>query len=174
MGIFSSKPPPRPQKRVRFEEPIQEVVRQKKSKISSRSRLHLLQINNDCLIDVFDYLSLEDLLNVAEAHASLVPAARMVVVRRYRTKPFYLNLGTVRFIGDDCVEIRQHTAATFFRQFGAALSSLVINFEGHHEQAIEKSLLENCTNTLTKLELAMCNTSSLNAIDDSFRKVRIS
>ena len=171
MGTSSTKLSSRAEKRVRYGEPIKEDVHLKKQKIDSKHRLQLVDINNDCLIDVFEYLSLEDLFNVAETHSSLVPAAQLVFARRYRKKEFFLNLDTVRFLSDDCIEVRKDIAAAFVRLFGTALSSLFINFDCHHEQDIEESLLDNCSNTLTKLELALCNTSNLNTIDEPFRKV---
>ncbi|XP_055306238.1 uncharacterized protein LOC129570592 [Sitodiplosis mosellana] len=170
MGNLSSKMLSHAKKRVRDDEPIKEVFEAKKPKIDSK-QLQVLDINDDCLQIVFECLDLEDLFNVAEAHSHLVPAARMVFARRYRMKKVFLNLDLVRFIDDDCIEVRKDVAAAFFRYFGAVVSSLFINFEGQRERAIEQSLLDHCPGTLVKFELALCDTSNLDTIDEPFGKV---
>lgn len=57
----------------------------------STPQLKIIGLNDDCLVKVFDYLSLLELFNVAIANEWLRPAAAAVYKRRFGGYPVTIN-----------------------------------------------------------------------------------
>lgn len=150
---------------------------QKKLK-TGHDQLQLTEINDDCLESIFGYLTLNDLVNVAEANWRFISSARAVFVRRYQKMNFYLNLGIIRMRmknGTD-YEIRKDVAIPFFRHFGGKVLGLYVNFLLNIDQDVntklEHMIFQYCTATLTRLEWFFCNMDTFKAINKPFENVR--
>lgn len=143
----------------------------KKLKIN-HNRLHLTDINDDCLQSIFEYLTLEDLVHVAEANWRFIASARAVYARNYRERKIFLNIGIVRFHEKNCTEIRKDLAIPFFRHFGEKVVNLFVNFLNHTNTEIEQALLQHCTATINTLELIVCNMNTFRSINKPFENVR--
>lgn len=119
-------------------------------------RLTVVHLNDDCLENVFSYLSPVELTNVAESNVHLAIMAKNVIAHNYRNKPFNFNFydkSSMSFV----------SFGQFLKHFGKYLVKLCITFGGNCEQMNEMfdSIVKNCRKTLIEL--------TLNGIDDNIK-----
>lgn len=133
--------------------------------------LRLVDINDDCLQMIFEFLNLDDLVNVAEANESFIPAAVAVFSRFHRNKEFKASLFLKPELMIDDISLQEDAAAAFFRHFGHRLLQLSIHFYYQHSTTFEKMILQYCTDSLTKLHLYIPDGNNFNAIRKPFTMV---
>lgn len=61
---------------------------------SNATTISLTDLNDDCLEHIFQYLSLEDLLNIADTNKQLKPAAELAFERRFKSGKLILCKST--------------------------------------------------------------------------------
>lgn len=142
---------------------------QKKQKIEEKL-LRLMDMNYDCLEAIFMNLNLVDLVNVAEAHQSFIPAAALVFSRRFSNRLVYVNYNTT-CTTSTVPEISKANIAAFFHHFGKLVTILFYNAKSQQDLKVEKLLLEHCVDSLVELELAFCPKDAFDTIEKPFENV---
>lgn len=133
--------------------------------------LQLMDLNDDCLEHIFEFLNLQDLVNIAETDDVFSPAAISVYSRNRRTKKkVFVNLSPICCGQTDCVDVETNFDC-FFRHFGHLTSHLLVNALGSNGTKIEESLQKYCLNSLRHLDLAFCDATDFEQIDKPFPHV---
>lgn len=129
------------------------------------SSVKIVDVDNDCLEHVLQYLSLMDLINVADANKHLVRAASTVFGRNYKGKTVHfksssklpLNQRRVAHITDvdDIVIDKPALAFKFLRLFGSSISKIKLSRKT--SKRLSKALLfyinKYCSETLKSYAL---------------------
>lgn len=148
---------------------------------SNKDPLELDAINNDCLRHIFEFLTLHDLINVAETSERFVFPAAEAFSRCFRKKKVevmatsepilkFMRLGFLRIDGD--------TAMTGLHYFGARMSTISANFDAFESiedkcrHSIDEVILENCTDSLSTFDIHFCIESHFKTINKPFTKVK--
>lgn len=141
----------------------------KKSKVVA---LQLVDINNDCLEEIFMYLDLMGLVNIAECDERFTSAAQSVYLRRYCKMKAYLYFETIHHEpGKGEIRIHTNIAEALFRQFGHLISNLTVQWCNHYEGSIEKTLLSCRFDSLTVLRLIWLRSIDFQTLNKPFEKV---
>lgn len=135
--------------------------------------LNLLDINDDCLLEIFSNLSILELKNVASACSRFKTIARDVFLRRQKSNHLEMNLCV------HSVAQRRHTAA-ILRHFGDMLTKVKVIFWDGDKAHLYNTLAFNlmakyCTGPLESLHLVDCKILQSDAITDGrmlFRDVK--
>lgn len=143
---------------------------QKKRRID-RVPLKLVDINDDCLQSIFKYLSVDDLINVAEADDQLIPAAAEVFSRFHRKKQFDVVPEILRPSDDGCQKLLMDKAKNCLTHFGQHVSDLSIQFKDHREIEIERLIQKHCITSLRNLKLIFCEKNYFGAMRKPFVNV---
>lgn len=118
----------------------------------------LINVNNDCLEKVFEYLPLEDLLNVADASKNSRPAVARVYHRQHITKAKDLKLMIQKYNRNGPIDATPHdieltdlkTSFQLLRLFGYSVRTLQVNFNENiaHDAAVYRYINEYCSENL--------------------------
>lgn len=138
-------------------------------------------VNTDCLRHIFEFLTLRELINVAEAvHTFSFPAAE-AFSRRHRTSKIEV-LGTSKLIlnmcRDEYVRIDGPTALLALEHFGARISHISANFDAfefvdhQYRHSIDLAILKHCTDSLINFEVHFCIESHFQTIIKPFQNVQ--
>lgn len=76
---------------------------------SNATTIRLTDMNDDCLEHIFLYLSLEDLLNIADTNKQLKPAAELTFAKRFKRGKLisnYYNSSEIHINGTERVKVR--------------------------------------------------------------------
>lgn len=144
---------------------------EKKSKIEA-APVQLIDINDDCLQAIFEYLAISNLVNLAEANDRFIPAVRSVFSRWHRKK--CVSIWYYERQSKDTVLIQVNMAVAFFRHFGHLISSLTL----YHitlidvEEIIQQSIFQHCATSLVELKLNFFNENGFQTITKPFEKVK--
>lgn len=142
--------------------------------------LQLNDINNDCLRHIFEFLSLYDLIGMAEIDNQFIFAAAEAFSRCHREKRFVavatsqpnhelFRFGSSRMCGPQAMAGIHH--------FGARIINLSANFDAFRSIApanrypIDMEIMKHCTDSLKTLEVRFCNGTHFENIDKPFEKV---
>lgn len=131
----------------------------------------LVDVNDDCLRSIFQFLGALDLINVAEADDRFVPVAAEIFRRHIQGKVLKVVRNPSRCVQNDCIKMNMEVASTCFRHFGSLISDLSIDFDGKQESEIEQSLLMHCRKSLRYLDLYRCQSGSLETMKRPFVNV---
>lgn len=180
------------EKRIRDEvnEPGGAVQTEKKQKIDDGEQssednetddpLKLDDLNNHCLRHIFEFLSIHDLIKVAQSAGQLGFASAEAFSRRYRQLRFEVTVasdakypwslfGSTHMNGAEAMAALEH--------FGARMLTLAANFSAHQlvepaqRQAIDAAILNKCSNSLQTFEIHFCTESHFEMIEKPFAKV---
>lgn len=99
--------------------------------------LNLTDLNDYCLEGIFKYLSLADLLNIAETNDRFVGEACLAARRLFRKKTVQINSSTIKVIEQlqdwNCIEtvyqemsFEKTSISTFFKHFGNEITILMV------------------------------------------------
>lgn len=124
----------------------------------------LIDINNDCLETIFEYLNLLDLLNVANSNIHLQCAAESVFYRKFRKIDiyFYPWIILVNFFHNDVIESSENhmqikklkTMLELLRYFGHMMQKLTINLSDRlPNREVIQYIKKYCSNSLTEITL---------------------
>lgn len=119
--------------------------------------LKLLDLNDDCLMAIFEYLTLDELADIASICTRFRSVARDVFSRRHKLNclEIYVKEHPQSMEGD---LVHRRKTASIIRHFGDLLTKLKVNFD------VDKSLnafiynmmVNYCTGMLERLELRNC------------------
>lgn len=143
--------------------------KEKLQKVEANRPKKLNELNPDCLIEIFRYLSAQDLLNVFEYDYRLLDAARYVFKIKHRDRRVY-QLSSNR-IKDD------HQMSQIINQlkgFGGVLSHMAIIFSDENRQfdeVIEKKVLKHCRKSLTSIRFENATANLMDMIKRPFEQV---
>lgn len=122
----------------------------------------IFALNHDCLIEVFRYLSMNDLINLVNASQKFLPSAVKAYGLQYRHEvlSIYVQPDTTFIMRLDCQSFygtyTLQEMKLFFRNFGAAVNVIEIE-HGPFEQQLIYSLLKSiskyCCKSVTDLRL---------------------
>lgn len=139
-------------------------------------------LDQQILINIFEYLDFIDFVNVANATKQFRNAARIIYIEKYANKEVKFNGDVVNKKGlvinesENTIEINDtRMCLKIFRAFGSNLQELVLNFNGigpRRSQAISKMLNFCCARTLTKLEWNECPVDAMDASSKKFSKLQ--
>lgn len=115
---------------------------------ANATTIGLTDMNDDCLEHIFQYLSLEALLNIADTNKQLKPAAELAFVRRFKrgTLILYKSGSEIRINETERVKVRN--PYRLLRSFG----HLIPNQKIHHHNKL-KYVNQYCSESLIKIEL---------------------
>lgn len=148
----------------------------------------LTSLDNDCLEKIFKYLTLKDLLNVADSNKRLKQVADVVFALNYGAKELNLIdsnevLGSNLIISSAEIHVGDlKSSLQVLRCFGQLISKVVVNRSGDsshsnaHYNAILGTLLiyvnEFCTESLTDIEIIGDDKLRIDYLDNSFTNVQ--
>lgn len=122
--------------------------------------MKITDLNDDCLEHIFDYLSLEDLLNVAFSNTALQYASGLLFKRKYGVlhfKFFRIADSLMWQIGGELF-VNEIEAQRFFLVFADFISSISLIFHEEYEEIFEKRLQQISTYSLESLiEIKLCH-----------------
>lgn len=148
--------------------------------LSSNRETKITDVNNHCLEEIFQYLDLDDLFNIAVANKSLSTSAAAIYGRKFGHKP--VNVCSIRhcpqclyLFGDYiCVDSLQYSLA-FLRCFGAYVPALVLfcrrAFSSANDTLLDRYVNQYCADTLTRLHFTGTPTISNAALEKPFIKM---
>lgn len=152
--------------------------KQKLNTPNTQDPLKLADINNDCLRSIFEYLSVHDLIDVAEANGQFTFAAAEAFSRCHRTKGIEMvatdeakrcNMLFIRLTGD--------TSAIALEHFGARMLTIAANLDGYEHSDGEQHIrfdalvVRHCSDSVRTLEIHRCKGMHFQMIDKPFTKV---
>lgn len=142
--------------------------------------LHLDDINNDCLRHIFEFLSVHELIKVAQSTSRFVFAAAEAFSRRYRKMRFEVMITEklcCQWFRFGYLQLNGAMAVAGLQHFGARMSTLSANFAAYRLIApaqrypIDVTILKKCQNSLQTLEIHFCIESHFDMIEKPFEKV---
>lgn len=145
--------------------------------------LQLVDINDDCLEFIFQYLRIRDLINVAAAHDRFILASCSVFSRRCKDEWMYLDGNTLRrefkengsrmaLKGEIIVEGKKRLKQ-FFQLFAHSIANLSVQIRSNDRNSIDhRFVLKHCSAGLVKLTLNQCSDMVLRTIDKPFEGVK--
>lgn len=123
---------------------------------------NITDLNDDCLLKIFELLELEDHLNIANANKYLNPAASWIFNKTQGEKTifledFHIGTRTPIVVSREKIYIRGlNTAFKFLRCFGRCITKLEVNYFGITMQNyahIIRYLKNYCATSLTEIKL---------------------
>lgn len=150
--------------------------------------MKLTNLNIDCLNNVFEYLELDDLLNVADANKQLHRAANLTYVRKYCRKQVifeHITLSRDRdmYVTDKVISIGDfRTSLQFIRCFGRLICDVkfdsngsedmtcIINHECDHH--VIRYVNEYCSESLIKIQMCTAVGGWEGQLRKPFSKIR--
>lgn len=155
----------------------------------SDGEINITDINLACLDHIFKYLSIEDLLNVADSCESLREAAFFTYTSKYKRMTLQLQLKNIqlsrrfptiqtsdRFSIVSKFSISNLTVCLkFLRCFGHTLNELIIDYNGvddRHCMEIDHYVNKYCAETLTEMKIHHARKHTMCRIQIPFSNVR--
>lgn len=127
-----------------------------------------LPVNDDCLSTIFEFLDVNDLVNIAEADERLVLAATQAFSRRHRNKEIVCNSQN----HDTSDRFHENNfASDFLRHFGPFISRLSLTLCGLPGEN-DKSIQKYCLKSLVNLKLRYCSVDDFESMTKPFSKVK--
>lgn len=129
----------------------------------------MTDLNEDCLIDIFSYLSKEDLVNIVEYDKdNFGNAARIVFSKKFAKKLIEV---TDRF--DPSTE-KDPCDVKLLTHFGDLIENLEIDYckEFRRYKRLDKAILKNCSNSLVQLHITGGYQMTLSKITEPFVNVK--
>lgn len=170
---YAADAPPKRQRSERHDADVAAIQVKSNAIIPSLPRADF----NSCLGLVFDWLTVSDLTNVAEAHPDFVPAAQ----RKYQDKFSHLQLSisngghSLSIKGQDKLKV---TFEALMKHFGHLVFRLKLDYSScgyrnyaHHWREAEQIIFEHCMETLTQLKLLGCRGNVFEELNKPFGKV---
>lgn len=144
------------------------------------SATHITDLCENCLLTVFQNLSVTDLVNLSEANITGKFRKRTYKIDQYKqtiVKAFKLNKGVNAF------KTSVHTDAPFapneikmLKCFGSAIESLTINYcnnNRRYESALDEAVSNNCWKTLSSVDFRYFTNDSMNELARPFINVEV-
>lgn len=129
----------------------------------------LRHINFDCLVKIFEPLSVSDLMNIIVYDMALMEAARFVFEKKFAKISFHLsNKPLFDVNGKLC-------AVKYLKAFGCVIESLYFRYRtNYHEfdRLIEMAIIENCSKNLIHIRFRNAKCHSMNMLTEPFDKVQ--
>lgn len=143
--------------------------------------LKITDLNDDCLEKIFDYLSLEELLNVADANKWLYVASASVYRRKFGQNKVILfelianKTGYIRMGYQSTVIVGLKECLRFMRCFGPLISKLRVNYFRSSRKDysyLDRYVNEFCAETLASIEYYQKPTSLMDIPEKPFTKTK--
>lgn len=135
-----------------------------------------MNLNVDCILTVFDYLELSDMLSLAQVNENLVSVIGAALERRFATKQVFLETDSSRNyrnfkVIENEYQITFHDSkglefSKFLPKFGHLIPKLYINGEANVHKLFEK-INFYCSESLTELTFLVVFANNIN---DAFKK----
>lgn len=123
--------------------------RQKTSTRSAVKKTRIIDLNDDCMQEIFEYLGPQNLLNVAKASGHFLSAAQSVFGRKFGN-----NCTTLTNIMGQNVRVRRLMESIgYVQHFGEQMTSLSIEFKPANIERLLTAIVMNCGENVTRLEL---------------------
>lgn len=135
-----------------------EVLIPKRRKIAAVA-LQLVDINYDCLRRIFEFLDVNDLINVAEADDNFIAAATDVFLQRLRKATSKISVESDIF-------------ATCLSHFGHISPGISVGFGQIHDSEWQKNIEKYCRKSLHHLNVHNLNENHFERIQKPFINVR--
>lgn len=114
---------------------------------SNATTIRLTDVNDDCLERIFLYLSLEDLLNIADTNKELKPAAEITFVRHFKRGQLILWRSTSEIHINKTEQVKVRNPYRLLRCFGHLIPNQKIQ---HHNML--KYVNQCCSESIIKIE----------------------
>lgn len=150
----------------------------------SPDQLKIIDLNNDCLEHIFKYLSLVELLNVADARKSLKDGIDQAFTSKYGKRKVKFNIKIyepdeelLRKVNenDEEIEIVEFvTGLKFLRSFGKLTSTLTMvynDLQQNQRLEMDNYLSGYCTETLNELIFLDVPKGAIAGVNEPFIKV---
>lgn len=138
--------------------------------------LRLIDINYDCLLQIFQYLDVDSLVNIAEADDQFIPAAVTVYShcqKRYEKVIMNIYRASLFKPDDWCRSPSSANIEPFFRHFGHGIFDLFINFDLNPLNInMGRLLQDHCAATLNNLDLGFFNADEMESIEKPFTALK--
>lgn len=143
-----------------------------RSSEKSKQTTKIIDLNDDCLVKIFEHLELKDLYMLSIASEWLRPAAADVYVRKFGTKPVQIRGCSDPEMDFDGLSPRENNSnidifslrmcLQYLRFFGSSISSLLIDYDesmSKRFQYVDKYVNKYCADSLIEISfLFMTNT----------------
>lgn len=124
------------------------------------NELKLIGLIDDCLFEIFDYLSLDDLAHILATCKRLNEVAQSVFLRKFQQHPIEISSSCISaWHNGQHITCKQHSRRepnflNFFHYFGKVITQLSIQFDKQLTASrLKGCLFNNCSETLTKLTM---------------------
>lgn len=143
--------------------------------------LELDDINNDCLRHIFEFLTLHELIKVADIGVRFIFPAAEAFSRCYRKKKIEVvatSQPILNFTRFGFLQLAGAAAMNGLTHFGARMKIISANFdafeltEEEHRDPIDVAILKNCYNSLTDFEVHFCIERHFQTITKPFAEVQ--
>lgn len=122
----------------------------------------LIDLNDDCLLEIFDYLSLDDLAHILATCKQLNEIAQSIFLHKIRQHRIEVSSSCISawHNGQNITCNHHHyqrepNFLNFFHYFGKCVTELLIQFDKQLTASrLKGCLVNNCSETLTKLTLS--------------------
>lgn len=143
------------------------------------NELKLIGLIDDCLFEILDYLSLDDLAHILATCKRLNEVAQSVFLRKFQPHPIVVTSSCISaWHNGQHTTCKQHfrlepNFLNFFHYFGKVITQLSIQFDEQlAANRLKGCLFNNCSETLTKLTLRGIDVDhSFGALTKKFRNV---
>lgn len=116
---------------------------------NAASSMCILDLNDDCLEEIFSYLTKVDLINVIKSNTRFKGSSVQSFKRKFCQDPIIVSSFHV---AGASVQTFKHSMA-ILKHFGAVISKLCIKFKLESVENLLESVTANCTESLFELEL---------------------
>lgn len=144
-----------------------------------KSTTKIIDLNDDCLVKIFNYLDLQNLFNAAVANEWLRPATHDVYKRKFGTKPVHICNITNDFLPIEwlstIVICDLKSCLQYIRCFGSSIKKLTISYNESkikQYQYVNQYINEYCHASLNEIELHNKPKNSIENFSKPFINVR--
>lgn len=155
------------EKRKRNDDEDEGVI--KKPKVN-KPPTKLSDLDEDSLVKIFTFLSIDDLINIVEYDTYFTDAARHVV----KTKNVKEHL-TVTTDFDPELD-NQNRSEKLLNFFGGVITKLIVNYHDdfhRFDKVIDDMIITKCRDTLQEIEFKNANYFTMYGIQQSFKSVQV-
>lgn len=132
--------------------------------------LQLSDLNDDCLVEIFKYCTIDDLINIVDYDTYFIDAARSVFRKKFAKN-------CIRVTTEFDIDYKTATwSEKILKFFGCEIMKLSVNYnKGFHrfDEAMDKAILLQCRKSLLEIELTNPERFTMYGIEEPFQNVKV-
>lgn len=131
--------------------------------------MHIFELNDHCLEEIFQYLSIDEMVCVAHTNKRFRKSVRTVFADKYATE-------TIKVSNAHQQKSSKSLPSTYLiRYFGDSIKKLQVNYESEFNrfnQSLEAAIMKYCRKTLVDIELVNVDKYAFDRIKSPFKAVK--